>query len=65
MPSVGLELYSAEEMTGTSKSCWLNAFRVSVSCVASGGSSLHWKLKTLGWLRRFCAIATAELVMMA
>jgi len=62
---LGLLLYSAEEITGWSKSCWENAASVTDSWSASGGWSLHWKLNTLGWSRRSCAIAVAEFCMTA
>ena len=41
-------LYSAEEMSGAWNPAWWKAASDSASCLAIGGSSLHWKLNTLG-----------------
>jgi len=50
-------------MTGSVKSAWLSAASDTDSCWAVGGRSLHWKLNTLGWLRRFCPMVSAEFCM--
>ncbi len=60
-PSCGLLLYSAEEMKGPEKSAAAKPASASDSCEAVGLLSLHWKLKTAGWLRRIwpsdCAVS--------
>ena len=45
------------------KSASLNAASDTASCLRVGCASLHWKLNTLGWLRRFCPMVSADRAM--
>ena len=56
-------MYSAEEMSGSWKSARWKAASDTASCSRVGCESLHWKLNTLGWLRRFCPMVSAESAM--
>ena len=51
-----------ENVESVRSACW-KALSVTDSCWEVGARSLHWKLNTLGWLRRFCPMASAEFCM--
>ncbi len=51
-----------EKVESVKSACW-NADNETDSCWAVGLRSLHWKLNTLGWLRRFCPMVSAEFCM--
>ena len=53
-------MYSAEEMIGTSKSARAKADNVADSVEDGGALSLQLNVTTLGWLRSFCPMVSAE-----
>src|SRR5580698_3012464 len=55
-----LELYSAEEMIGSSKPDWLNPASLTTSCSLMGLLSLQLKLSTLGWSRSCSPMVSAD-----
>ena len=53
-------MYSAEAISGSWNPACRKAASETVSCLGIGWLSLHWKLDTLGWLRRFCPMVSAD-----
>jgi len=53
-------LYSADEISGSWKSAAAKPASETDSWAFVGALSLHWKLNTLGWLRRFSPMVWAE-----